>query len=601
MAFKIGAYIRVSTEEQASAIEGSLVNQKYRLKAFLDLKNAQAHPWGHLIDFYIDDGFSAKDTRRPAYQRMMLDIKRKKIDMILVSDLSRLSRNILDFCGLMDELEKNEAQFLSIKEQFDSSTPAGKMMIYNMINLAQFEREQISERVALGVYARAMRGLLNGARPILGYDKDPKNSGSYIINEAEADIVRKIFRHYLNTGSRAKTIVELEKEGIKPKLSGKLGRLKINDTWSCETLGHLLKSPAYIGYLEVNKRNKSKDQSKLKAHQQYNLVKASWDGIVSPIDFYNVQRLLEEALKQERDRLDRSESRIYLLSGVLRCSECGGPLIGQVSHGSKKAYHYYGHNKAHHKHQCSVQRVEANEVEELVLNYIWNTTQEAGYLEKIEKTIREMNNLKSFQVGGDKRKVNEELKVVGAKIDSLLFIQQKDMTIEMQNHIMSTFQSLSQEKAILEKKLADLSRLDEKEDRVKESVELITNRLNAFYRGFQKSNESMKKRLIRGLLKQVVVSNEGLHVFVHLADGFEVSARQLCLIRYEADSSANKMQYYLGHKDAVGDSNLSVFSSVISKNGDSGTIRTCDPLLRREMLYPAELRNHLSDKNELTA
>jgi DNA invertase Pin-like site-specific DNA recombinase len=82
-----------------------------------------------------DDGYSAKDTRRPAYLRMINDIKRKKVNLLLVCDLSRLSRNIFDFCHLMDDLEKVGAQFLSLKEQFDTSTPAGKMMIYNMINL----------------------------------------------------------------------------------------------------------------------------------------------------------------------------------------------------------------------------------------------------------------------------------------------------------------------------------------------------------------------------------------------------------------------------------------------------------------------------------
>src|ERR1035437_9972310 len=144
MRHKIGAYIRVSTEEQAAAIEGSLDNQRYRLKVFLDLKLAQDKSWGDIIEFYVDDGYSAKDTRRPAYQRMMTDIKKKKIDLILVTDLSRLSRNIFDFCKLMGDLENVGAQFLSLKEQFDTSTPAGKMMIYNMINLAQFEREQVS-------------------------------------------------------------------------------------------------------------------------------------------------------------------------------------------------------------------------------------------------------------------------------------------------------------------------------------------------------------------------------------------------------------------------------------------------------------------------
>lgn len=218
MPHKVGAYLRVSTEEQANAVEGSLDNQKYRLKSYVDAKNMQEKSWGKIVDFYIDDGYSAKDTNRPAYQRMILDLKNKKIDLILVPDLSRLSRNLLDFCGLLDFLEKYKAGFLSIKEQFDTSSSIGRMMVYQIITLAQFEREQTSERVALGVHSRGMRGLLNGGRPILGYGKDPNKPGTYVINEEEAREVRKIFQTYLEAGSRAKTILKLTEIGIKPKV-----------------------------------------------------------------------------------------------------------------------------------------------------------------------------------------------------------------------------------------------------------------------------------------------------------------------------------------------------------------------------------------------
>ena len=96
--FKVGGYCRVSTDEQAALVDGSLDNQKYRLNAFVDLKNVQEKSWGQIVDFYVDEGFSAKDTRRPAFQRMLGDLRRGKIDLILVNDLSRLSRSISDFC-----------------------------------------------------------------------------------------------------------------------------------------------------------------------------------------------------------------------------------------------------------------------------------------------------------------------------------------------------------------------------------------------------------------------------------------------------------------------------------------------------------------------
>ena len=393
MPLRLGAYVRVSTEEQAVVVDGSLENQKYRLKAFVDLKNTQVKNWASIVEYYIDDGYSAKDTRRPAYQKMLQDLKKKKIDLILVADLSRLSRNIYDFCTLMDDLEKYGAQFLSIKEQFDSTTPAGKMMIYNMINLAQFEREQISERVSLGVHARAMRGLMNGARPILGYDKSKDKPGQYIVNEDEAKDVRKIFNYYLECGSRAKTISRLESEHIFPKLSGHYGKLKINSKWNSVTLSNILTSHAYIGYLEVNKRNKFKDQSKLKPFQQYKLVKANWPCILKEDLFFQVQEALAHAKKKERDRLDHSEIRVFLLSGLLRCGECGTSLVGHTAHGEKSKHRYYAHTVSNSDTNCSFKRFSACKIEEKVIQYINSAIADAGYFKRLELKLKEKDDL----------------------------------------------------------------------------------------------------------------------------------------------------------------------------------------------------------------
>jgi site-specific DNA recombinase len=95
MSHKIGLYIRVSTEEQALRTEGSLDSQRHRLQGFVDIKNMQQADWGSIVDSYIDDGFSAKDTNRPALQRLLRDLKRGKVNMVLVTDLSRLSRRRL--------------------------------------------------------------------------------------------------------------------------------------------------------------------------------------------------------------------------------------------------------------------------------------------------------------------------------------------------------------------------------------------------------------------------------------------------------------------------------------------------------------------------
>ncbi len=576
MPLKIGAYVRVSTDEQASAIEGSLDNQRYRLRTFIELKNTQANKWGDIIEFYVDDGYSAKDTRRPAYQRLMNDVRQKKIELILITDLSRLSRNIFDFCSLMGELEKTGAQFLSLKEQFDSSTPAGKMMIYNMINLAQFEREQVSERVALGTHARSMRGLLNGGRAILGYDKSPSKPGSYVVNESEAADVRKIFRHFLNTGSRTKTILLLEEAGIKPKSSHGIKSGNTESKWCSHTLGALLKSPAYIGYHEVNKRNKARDQSRLKPHQQYKLVKASWPAIISETDFNNTKILLDEAQKLERARFANAQMNTYILSGILRCSECGSPLIGQTAHGRKTTHRYYGHTRAHAKTDCAIHRISAQEAEAVVLDYVLNATKDTHYLDHVEGNLRQMRNVKSLDAARDKRSIVADIKKLEIKIENLLLMQNQARTAGGVTYITNKFNSLSNEKAELEGRLANLTAQRESEELVKQSVQLISERLSDFRRGFAKARPAMKKMLLKKLLKQVLVSEDGLHIFMLLADGVDIPNHQIKLIRLEGAKKDSRPQFALVQRASGDGCNVTVHGSVIGKLGGPDRDRTGD-------------------------
>lgn len=181
---RIGVYLRVSTDDQVNVFEGSLESQKYRTDEFVRFKNSQSRePWGEIVDYYVEEGVSAGTTNRPEYQRLMADIRKGRVNMILVSDLTRLSRNLLDFCNLINELEKHKASYLSMKEQFDTSTPIGRMIVYIIIALGQFERETTSERVSINCHTRAVKGFLNGGPAPLGYDKHPENKSVLIVNE----------------------------------------------------------------------------------------------------------------------------------------------------------------------------------------------------------------------------------------------------------------------------------------------------------------------------------------------------------------------------------------------------------------------------------
>ncbi|RYZ93282.1 MAG: recombinase family protein, partial [Proteobacteria bacterium] len=214
---RIGAYLRVSTDKQVQVFEGSLDTQKYRMVDFVKSRNRESRGWGDIIDFYIDEGISAQTTKRPQYQRLMADVRSGKVNLILVADISRLSRNVHDFSILLKELEKYNASYMSLKEQFDTTTPAGRLMTNMVVTMAQFEREQTSERVSINCNSRAVRGFVNGGRAPLGFKRDDSRRGVLVVDENEAEQVRTIFRVFMEQGSVGKALPVIESLGIFPK------------------------------------------------------------------------------------------------------------------------------------------------------------------------------------------------------------------------------------------------------------------------------------------------------------------------------------------------------------------------------------------------
>ncbi len=515
---KIGGYIRVSTEEQASLVDGSLDNQKYRIKAFVEVKNIQEPNWGNVVEFYIDDGYSAKDTRRPAFQKMMTDLKQGKINLILVPDLSRLSRSISDFCGILELLKQSNSSFLSIKEQFDTSTPAGKMMLYNMINLAQFEREQTAERVALGCHSRAMRGLLNGGQEILGYSKVPEQKNTYVINEHEIEIVRTIFKKFLEQGSLNRTIAALEEIGIRPKVKqNRKERLVERGYWTHQTLGSLLRNPAYIGMREVNRKYKFKEQRTLKPHQKYQLVKASWPGIIEKDLFESVQFSLDENKKSERRRLASAEKRVFFASGIVRCADCGRPLIGQSAHGRVNVHRYYVHSYSKGDTiTCSIRRIRAEDVEVSLSKHISKILADGQYLDSVADRIvsqaKELDATSKDQM----KHLQKELQGAEEEMEAAFKFQvSAKKGAESEKFLMTKLDELGKRKSALEKGILELEASKPSITSLSNVRKDLENRVRLVSKGWSKLSAAQQKRTLRHLIHQLFVGPQGIDIFYY--------------------------------------------------------------------------------------
>jgi len=222
---RVAAYSRVSTDDQAR--DGySLAAQAKRLRAFSD-----AQGW-IVAGEYVDDGYTGRDIRRPAYERMMAT--RDTWDAILVLKIDRIHRN---FMGMMDDLRRWGKDFVSATESLDTSTATGRFVADMLQRIAQLESEQTGERVAMGMRQAAEEGKFLGMSDPYGYRYDPA-AGNLAVVPAEASVVREIYR-LRGEGHTLREITETLNAGGVPTKRGR--------RWSKRQVFRVLHSPLFAG------------------------------------------------------------------------------------------------------------------------------------------------------------------------------------------------------------------------------------------------------------------------------------------------------------------------------------------------------------------
>jgi DNA invertase Pin-like site-specific DNA recombinase len=167
---KIGLYIRVSTEEQASNPEGSIKSQEQRLRTHADFKNLE-NPFGEVTRVFVDRAKSGKDTNRPELQKLLAAVASRKITLVMVTELYRLSRSIKEFSQMWELMRLHGCGFLSLREHFDATTAAGELVMYTIANIEQFKRRQTSDHIAANFDAGDERGLFIGGSILFGLPK----------------------------------------------------------------------------------------------------------------------------------------------------------------------------------------------------------------------------------------------------------------------------------------------------------------------------------------------------------------------------------------------------------------------------------------------
>jgi DNA invertase Pin-like site-specific DNA recombinase len=236
-------YTRVSTDHGLEQDFNSLDAQHDAAQAYI---RSQSHAgWTLIRSRYDDGGYSGGSTERPALQRLLADVRTRKVDVIVVYKVDRLTRSLADFAKLVELFDEHGVSFVSVTQQFNTTTSMGRLTLNVLLSFAQFEREVTSERIRDKIAASKRKGLWVGGMAPLGYEtKDRK----IVVIDEEAERVRTIFRSYLKLGSLDRLMADLRKRGIVTKVrSLKTGQTKGGISFTRGPLAHLLRNRFYIG------------------------------------------------------------------------------------------------------------------------------------------------------------------------------------------------------------------------------------------------------------------------------------------------------------------------------------------------------------------
>ena len=386
-------YLRLSREDEDKEESDSIINQKELILEFLkSRKDIRIHA------IRIDDGYSGVNFERPAFQEMLKDIKNGTVNCVITKDLSRFGRNHIEVGKYIEKIFPYlGVRFIAINDNYDSLSKDSQSNIIvpfkNLINDAYSRDISMKTRSSLEVKRR--RGDFVGAFAPYGYCKSESDKNRLEIDEEAAEVVRYIFRLYLQ-GNNAYGIADLlNRENILTPMDYKKERgsayytgfkKEIKGRWSHSSVLRILSNPVYIGALiqgkvttpnyKIKKRT-NKDQSR------WSKVEKVHEAIISDIDFQNVQAALKLDTRTAKDK-----EKVYCLSGVVRCRECGANMVRKtVPDGGKKfVYYVCGSHKAN-KMVCSSHCINADMLEDNVLKVLNSQIENVADLEAVMRQV----------------------------------------------------------------------------------------------------------------------------------------------------------------------------------------------------------------------
>ena len=390
--FRCAIYTRKSTEEGLEQEFNSLDAQREAGEAFVASQKSEG--WVCLSDRYDDGGYTGGNMDRPAFKRLMADVEAGRIDGVIVYKVDRLSRSLLDFTKIMEALDKRGVSFVSVTQQFNTTSSMGRLTLNILLSFAQFEREIISERTRDKIAAARRKGKWSGGRPILGYDVDSRG-GRLVVNEDEAARVRAIYEIYLDRQSLIATIKELDARGwTNKRWITKKERESGGAPFNKHSLYSLLTNVLYIGRLTY------KDEIHDGEHP----------AIVDEETFRRVRQILKRngatGGAQVRNQFGA------ILKGLINCVPCNCAMVPTHTTKQDRRYRYYVCANAQKRgwHTCPSKSIPAGEIEKFVVDQVRGIGRDPALLTETLSGARAEAKARASELTAEKSVLERELR-----------------------------------------------------------------------------------------------------------------------------------------------------------------------------------------------
>ncbi|MBQ7355469.1 MAG: recombinase family protein [Clostridia bacterium] len=497
---------------------------------------------------YEDEGFSGGTLERPQFKQMMQDSKKQRIDAIIVYRLDRISRNIGDFAKLIEDLNEREIDFISIREQFDTSTPMGRAMMYIASVFSQLERETIAERIRDNMSELAKTGRWLGGTTPTGYESESiskvtvdgkvRKACKLKIIPEEISLVKTIFEKFVEFGSLTKVDQYLLESRVPTKRGKSFTRFAIKGILTNPV--YLIADDAAYEYLTENEVDLFSEQEAFdgvhgimaynrtlqrqgKAQQpkpmnEWIVSVGAHEGVIPGKTWVHVQNMLS-LNKSKSYRKPRSN--VALVSGLLRCKACGDymrpKLSNRVNAKGEYIYSYLCATKERSRScLCQMKNVSGNLLDAMVIAEIkklgegWDGSDYAKHLAEAKKAIASQQDEYDAEIAS----VREKIAANEKEIKNLVATLAKISGSVSESYVVEQIGELHKDGEALRNRLSELEALNAQNELTDLEFNLIRQTLASFSCTVDEMSVQQKRNAIRSLVKRIVWDGADVHLYL---------------------------------------------------------------------------------------